>query len=219
MGNEKDLLKNYPKTKRDISGRLESKTDEVRTIARKFEKEFFDGDRLYGYGGFSYNPRFWTPVIPTLQKHFSLTAKSSLLDVGSAKGFMMYDLAKSIPGIKVRGIDISQYAIENTIEEMQSFVQVADAKSLPFEDNSFDVVIAINTVHNLEINECGRALAEIQRVSRYGSFITVDAFRNDKEKEIMAAWNLTAKTILHVDDWKKLFRDVGYTGDYFWFIP
>lgn len=219
MGNEIDLLKNYPKTKRDISGRLESKTDEVRTIARKFGKEFFDGDRLYGYGGFSYNSRFWTPVIPTLQKHFNLTEGSSLLDVGCAKGFMMYDLTKSIHGINVRGIDVSQYAIDNTIEDMKPFVQVADAKLLPFEDNSFDVVIAINTVHNLEIDECGMALAEIQRVSRYGSFITVDAYRNDTEKEIMNAWNLTAKTILHVNDWKKLFMDVGYTGDYFWFIP
>ena len=42
LGQEIDLLKNYPKSKRDLSGRLESKSEEVRAIARKFGKEFFE---------------------------------------------------------------------------------------------------------------------------------------------------------------------------------
>ena len=99
------------------------------------------------------------------------------------------------------------------------FVQVADAKKLPFEDNSFDVVISINTVHNLECEECGQALKEIERVSKGKSFITVDAYRNEEEKELMLAWNLTGRTIMHVDEWKAFFDKVGYTGDYYWFIP
>ena len=41
MGQEIDLLKNYPKTKRDTSQRSENKTEEDRFIARKFGKEFF----------------------------------------------------------------------------------------------------------------------------------------------------------------------------------
>ena len=163
--------------------------------------------------------RFWQPVIPTLQAYFDLTSKSSVLDVGSGKGFMMHDLALLIPGITVKGIDISEYAIANTIEDMKPHVQVADAKSLPFNDNSFDVVISINTVHNLPIEECKIALKEIERVSKGKSFITVDAYRNEEEKELMFAWNLTAKTILPVDGWIELFREVGYTGDYYWFIP
>ena len=50
-----------------------------------------------------------------------------------------------------------------------------NAKKLIFEDNSFDVVISINTVHNLEEDECGQALQEIERVARGKSFITLDA--------------------------------------------
>jgi len=219
MGREIDLLKNYPKTKRDLKKRGEEKSEEDRRIARKFGKDFFDGDRKHGYGGFRYLPKFWQPVIPTFQQHFGLTADSSVLDVGCGKGFMMYDMVKLIPGIQVKGIDISEYAIQNTIDSIENFVQIANAKELPFEDNSFDVVISINTVHNLNREECGKALQEIERVSRGRSFITVDAYHDDDEKEAMLSWNLTGKTIMHVDEWKNFFSEVGYTGDFYWFIP
>jgi SAM-dependent methyltransferase len=219
LGIEIDLLAKYPKSNRNVDERGLEKTDKDREIARKFGKEFFDGDRRNGYGGFNYNSKFWEPVVPDFQKHFSLNSKSSVLDVGCAKGFMIYDISKLIPGIAVKGIDISDYAIENAILEVKDKVQVADAKNLPFEDNSFDVVISINTVHNLEIDECGRALQEIERVSRGKSFITVDAFRNEQEKERMLAWNLTGRTIMSTQDWTNFFDKVGYTGDYYWFIP
>lgn len=219
MGKEIDLLVNYPKTQRNLDERVASKTEADRAIARQFGRDFFDGDRRHGYGGFKYFPRFWQPVIPTFQEYWGLKEGSSVLDVGCGKGFMLHDLAELIPGIVVKGIDISSYAIENAIDDMKPHVQVANALKLPFPDSSFDVVISINTIHNLEQKECGQALQEIERVSRGKSFITVDAYRNDEEKERMYAWNLTAKTIMSVDEWIQFFKDVGYTGDYFWFIP
>ena len=219
VGHEIDLLVNYPRTRRNVAERGQEKTEEDRRIARQFGRDFFDGDRRHGYGGFNYLPRFWQPVVPTIQKHFGLHAGSSLLDVGCGKGFMIHDFAALIPGITVKGVDISSYAIEHAIEDMKPHVQVADAKKLPFPDKSFDVVISINTVHNLERAECGQALREIERVARKGAFITVDAYHDEDEKARMLAWNLTGLTIMHVDDWKKFFREVGYTGDYYWFIP
>ena len=219
MGKEINLLTNYPKSKRNILERKEKKSEKVRIIARKFGKEFFDGNRNHGYGGFVYDPKFWQPVIPDFNKYWGLNSRSSILDVGCAKGFMLYDLSKLIPGINLRGIDISEYAINNSIPEIRKFIQVASAKKIPFPDNSFDVVISINTIHNLECSECAEALREITRVSKKYSFITVDAYRNDEEKKKMHAWNLTAKTIMSVDEWKFFFREVGYNGDYYWFIP
>jgi ubiquinone/menaquinone biosynthesis C-methylase UbiE len=132
---------------------------------------------------------------------------------------MLYDLKKNIPGIKVNGIDISEYAIENSLKVIKEDLIVGNATNLPYEDNSFDVVISINTVHNLDIENCAKALKEIQRVSKKHSFITVDAYRNDKEKESMYAWNLTAKTIMSVEGWLNFFDKNDYKGDYFWFIP
>jgi SAM-dependent methyltransferase len=219
LGKEIDLLKNYPKAKRDLTQRLEQKDEQVRAIARKFGKEFFDGDRNYGYGGFNYNSRFWQPVAADFQQHFKLNSKSSLLDVGCAKGFMLYDLQQHIEGLTITGIDISAYAIEHAKEEVKSALSIANATKLPFADNSFDLVVSINTVHNLERDECAKALQEIERVARGNSFITVDAYRNDEEKARMEAWNLTAKTIMHVDEWKAFFKEIGYTGDFYWFMP
>jgi SAM-dependent methyltransferase len=219
MGREIDLLADYPRTKRNVEERGLSKTEADRAIARQFGREFFDGDRAHGYGGFSYNPRFWTPVAPTFEKHFDLKAGDSLLDVGCAKGFMMHDFARLIPGLVVKGVDVSEYAIENALDDMKDHVQVADAVSLPFADKSFDVVVSINTVHNLERAECATALKEIQRVARRGAFVTVDAYADEDQRRRMEAWNLTAKTIMHVDDWKAFFAACGYTRDYYWFMP
>lgn len=216
---EVDLLLNYPRTKRDIAARGQTKTEEDRALARAFGKDFFDGDRRHGYGGFNYQPRFWQPVVPDFKKRYNLQAGSSVLDVGCAKGFMLFDFQQLIPGIHVTGVDISSYAIENAKEEVRSFVQTADARKLPFPDKSFDLVISINTLHNLAGRDLEIALQEVMRVSKGHAFITVDAYRNDAEKEAMYAWNLTAQTILHVDEWKELFQRVGYTGDYHWFVP
>ena len=219
MGIEIDLLANYPKANRNVAERGAGKTEEQRAIARQFGREFFDGERETGYGGFSYQPRFWQPVIPTFIEHFDLTVESSLLDVGCAKGFMLYDLQLALPGMTLAGVDVSEYAIAEGLPEVTPVMQVADAKALPFDDNSFDVVISINTVHNLEQDECAQALQEIERIAKRGSFITVDAYRDEAEHARMMDWNLTAKTIMSTDGWVKFFAEIGYTGDYYWFIP
>ena len=219
MGKEIDLLINYPKTKRDPLKRAQEKTEHDREIARKFEKDFFDGERKHGYGGFSYNSRFWQPVIPTFKNYWNLDSSSSVLDVGCAKGFMLYDFYKLNPNLDLHGIDISKYAIDHSVPKIKHKLQVANATKLPYDDNFFDLVIAINTIHNLDKDECGIALKEISRVSKKNAFVTVDAFNNEDEKKRMYAWNLTAKTIMSIENWKKFFSDKKYNGDYFWFIP
>ena len=219
MGKEIDLLINYPKSKRNVEERGAKKTEKDRILAREFGKDFFDGDRKYGYGGYKYNPKFWQPVIPTFERYWHLDSSSSILDVGCGKGFMLFDFFKLIPGIKLAGIDISEYAIEYSVKEIKEMLSVANAKKLPFADNSFDAVISINTIHNLNMEDCAKAIKEINRVSKKNAFITVDAYRNEEEKQRMYDWNLTAKTIMSVDEWKLFFKKTGYQGDYFWFIP
>ena len=151
MGKEINLLENYPKSKRNLSKRALEKSEEDRKIARKFGRDFFDGDRKHGYGGFSYNPRFWQPVIPTFQKYWNLNSKSSVLDVGCGKGFMLFDLHKMIPGISLAGIDISEYAISNSIPQEQNMEICPKIKVFSISKIIADIILRIE--NKLSVSE------------------------------------------------------------------
>jgi ubiquinone/menaquinone biosynthesis C-methylase UbiE len=143
---------------------------------------------------------------------------AAILDIGCAKGFLLHDFKELMPKCTVAGIDVSTYAIENSMDSVKPFLRVASGDNLPYPDKSFDLVISINSIHNLPIERLKTSLREITRVCRGHSYITVDAWRNEKEREDLFKWVLTAETMMHVDDWKKLFDEVGYQGDYWWFI-
>ena len=219
MGKEINLLEFYPVSNRPIDERGDQVSETDRAIARKFDIEYFDGDRLTGYGGYSYHPRFWTETVKYIADFYKLGSNSKILDIGCAKGFMMHDFLLALPKLRIEGIDISDYAINNGYPSVQKLLKVASCEKLPYEDNSFDYAISVNTIHNLDREGVIKSLKEINRVTSKGSFITVDAYRDEDEKARMFAWNLTAKTILHVNEWKELFDEVNYEGDYFWFIP
>jgi SAM-dependent methyltransferase len=215
---EINLLDLYPRSKRPIDERATQVTDADRQIGRQFGKEYFDGSRLQGYGGYHYHPRFWQATVRRFRDYYRLAEDASVLDVGCAKGYMLHDFKELMPQLKIAGIDISEYGVEHAMEDVRAFLRVANAKELPYEDHSFELVTSINTVHNLALEDCKQAVREIQRVSRKHAFITVDAWRTEEERQRLMKWNLTALTYMHVDDWKKLFAEAGYTRDYYWFI-
>jgi len=218
LGQEINLLDQYPRSKRPIDERASLVTKEHRRIAQQFGKEYFDGGRLHGYNGYNYHPRFWQATVARICDHYGLSDNASVLDIGCAKGFMLHDFKELMPGIKATGIDVSPYALENAMDAVKPFLELGNAKELPYEDDSFDLVISINCIHNLEQDECRKALSEMERVSRGNSFVVVDAWRNDIEKQNLLKWNLTAQTYMHADDWRTVFDETGYTGDFFWFI-
>ena len=218
MKREVNLLKFYPQSKRPIDDRGNLITEQDRAIARKFDVEYFDGDRLTGYGGYNYSPRFWTDTVAHIKDFYHLDDNSKILDIGCAKGYMMHDLSLLIPGAEIKGVDVSNYAKENAIESMQDNIVVANANNLPFPDDYFDLVIAINTLHNLPLIDCKQAFREINRVTKNNSFVMNDAWRDAKGKESMLKWNLTALTYMSCDDWEELFKEVDYKGDYYWFF-
>ena len=68
------------------------------------------------------------------------------------------------------------------------------AERLPFPDDSFAVVLAINTLHNLQKPDLIAALQEMERLATRGKFFQVDSYRTQAEKEIFESWVLTAYT-------------------------
>lgn len=203
----------HKKTKRDYLARVnEFPKAEAAKLARQFGKDYWDGDRKVGYGGMRYDGR-WRVVADAMAKHYGLKAGDKILDVGCGKGFLLYDFTQVVPGIEVRGLDISSYAIEHAKEEVRPFLQVGHAKQLPFADRSFDLVISITTLHNLYCFDLDSALREIERVGR-NKYVVVESYRNEEEKANLLYWQLTCEAFCTPEEWAWWFRQTGYTGDY-----
>ena len=213
---EVNLLDRYPRAKRNIAAR-EAAVPSQREIAKRFGREYFDGDRGQGYGGYRYDGR-WVPIAERMRDFYGLAPGDLILDVGCAKGFLLHDFRAVIPGVHVAGLDVSAYAVERAMDDVRPFVLVGSADRLPFADKSFDLVVSINTVHNLERDGCALAIGEMERVSRRFRYLQVDSYRSEQERENFERWQLTAVTYFDPAGWRRVFEQAGYTGDYYWTI-
>ncbi|HLG68798.1 MAG TPA: class I SAM-dependent methyltransferase [Chloroflexota bacterium] len=204
----------HTSTKRDYVQRVvEYPKAESAKVAKRFGCEYWDGDRRFGYGGYKYDGR-WRPVAEAMAEHYGLKTGSSVLDVGCGKAFLLYELTQAVPGLEVRGVDISAYGIAHAKEEVRPHLQVANATSLPFPDKSFDLVISITTLHNLYCYELDCALREIERVGRKDKYIVVESYRNEEEKANLLYWQLTCEMFCTPEEWRWWYKRCGYTGDY-----
>ena len=208
------LAEVHGRTKRDYLGRVnETPKVEAAVVAKQFGRDYWDGDRKYGYGGFHYDGR-WQAVANAMRDHYGLKSGMSVLDVGCGKGFLLYDLAMAVPGLSVTGIDISTYALEHAKPEIRECLQVASAEELPFDDADFDLVISVNTLHNLACHELDKALREIERVGRCNKYICVESYRSETEKVNLLYWQLTCESFFSPEEWQWWFDHSSYTGDH-----
>lgn len=214
---EVNLLAKLPKAKRNITAREHAKTAEHIRISREYGELYFDGPREYGYGGYRYDGR-WLPVAQDLIRYFDLRPGDRVLDVGAAKGFLVKDLMKTQPGLEAFGLDVSRYALMHCEPEVIGRLHLGAATELPFPDASFKAAISLNTIHNLDRDGCTRALKELQRVASGRCFVQVDSYRTPDQKAVFEDWVLTARFHDYPDGWIELFREAGYTGDYYWTI-
>lgn len=214
---EVNLLSALPRGKRNLTARAHAKTAEHIRISREYGEMYFDGPREYGYGGYRYDGR-WVPVARDIVQHFGLEPGDRVLDIGCAKGFLVKDLLSACPGLEVFGVDVSRYALMKCEPEVVGRLHIGSADDLPFPDGSFQAVLSLNTIHNLDRQGCVRALKEIQRLSGGKAFVQVDSFRTPEQKVVFEDWVLTAKFYDYPEGWISLFKEAGYTGDYYWTI-
>jgi len=203
----------HKKTSRDYIGRMNDDKVECMKIARKYDKEYWDGDRRHGYGGYKYDGR-WEAVAKNLIDTYKLAQNAKILDVGCGKGYLLFELNKLLPCSTVAGFDVSEYAIDNAKEEIRENVFVHKAQEpYPFKDKEFDLVISIMTLHNLKIRDFQSALKEIERVGK-NKYIAVESYRNEQELFNLECWALTGQAFFSVEEWAWLLNHFGYSGDY-----
>ena len=201
-------------TKRDYIGRVISADKaECAAIAKQYGYDYWDGDRKYGYGGYRYDGR-WRSVAEKMAEHYHLQPGQKILDVGCGMAHLLYEFTQVVPGIDVTGIDVSEYALGHAKEEIRDRLIHGKSQELPFEEDSFDLVISLATLHNLEIFDLKKAIQEISRVSKKNSYIMVESYRNEREKANLLYWQLTCASFYNVEEWEWLYKEWGYRGDY-----
>ncbi len=190
----------------------------IRTIHNKItasyrDHRYYDDDRRNGYGGFQYDGR-WKQVVDHAVSRYDLTERSSVLQIGCEKGFLLHDFKEKFPAMKLSGYEMSDYAIAHSMLSVKPVIQKGDYAKLPYADHEFDLVIAIGVIYPLTLAHAISCIKEIERVGKGKSFITLGSFRNEEEEKLFRYWTVLGSTILHVKDWVEVLKEAQYTGDY-----
>ena len=188
-----------------------------RTVINKMyawnlDKEYYDGKRINGYGGFKYDGR-WRALLPKIIKKYKLTKKSKVLDLGCKKGFLLKDLNILISGIKSFGIENHSYALKKAVK-CKSKLILSDYYKIPFKNKYFDFVIAFNSLYMQNLGDVIKSLKEIERVSKK-SYVILASGETDEERNKFYRWTLIGTTILLKKEWKTLFKKLKFKGDYY----
>ena len=207
----------HKSTKRDYLARVndtEFPKHKAAEIAKRFDFDYWDGDRRICYGGYKYIPNRWSQIVLRMINHYNLPNNPKILDIGCGKGYFLYDFKQLLPDSEIYGIDISNYAIDNCKPEISSFLSVGNANNLKYDDNFFDLVISINTLHCLENYDLEKALIEMERVGKNNKYLCVESYRNEFEKANLLYWQVSCEAFNTPREWDWWFKRTGYSGDY-----
>jgi ubiquinone/menaquinone biosynthesis C-methylase UbiE len=208
------VTSHHKSTKRDYISRMINDKINCMKVSKKYGKDYWDGDRKYGYGGYEYIPGLWTNVAKKVIKDYNLTDESKLIDLGCGKAFLLHEIKQLLPKISLTGVDISSYGIDGATNEIKPYLKKLDAREiLPFQNEQFDLLISIGMLHNFRLPELKLAIKEINRISK-NSYVMVESYRNEKELFNLQCWALTAQSFLDEEEWKWLYKEYNYKGDF-----
>ena len=131
--------------------------------------------------------------------------EGTILDVGCGSGDIAIAIASTFPRARIAGMDLSEPMLKFSqsgaekagVADRVSF-RKGDAKSMPFEDKSFDVVISLNTFHL--IDDPVGMLNEVERVLKPNGLLLV----TDIRRSWMRLFYLPLKDALTVEQAKEI---------------
>ncbi|MFZ2537964.1 MAG: methyltransferase domain-containing protein [Oscillospiraceae bacterium] len=152
---------------------------------------------------------------------------NNFLDLGCGLG--RHSIYMASHGFSVSAVDLSDYGVEylKTWAEKENLTiktEVCNMLSLPFEDNSFDCIMAYNVIYHTDTKGFIKSLSEINRVLKPNGelFITLiskntysykraENYKRVDENTILRDEHETEKNVPHfytdIEDIKKLFSD------------
>lgn len=127
------------------------------------------------------------------------------LDVGCGTGYLVSMLKKL--GIDAYGIEISEYALSNVPKEIQPYVKKGDITKIPFDDNTFDLVVTFDVMEHIERSLLKKSLEETVRVSR--KWIVHKIFtRENLWIRLFQRYDYSFMSIFSQKFWKHMFKSL-----------
>ncbi len=166
----------------------------------RFGFDYFDNPDIgIGYGGYAYDGRYGDAAA-ALMRHYGLGRGSRVLEIGCAKGYVLVEFA--LRGAEVSGIDASAYAASQAHPAVRDRIYVGDAAALPFDDASFDLVLAKEVLPHVPAGRLNAALAECARVSRGAIFLVVQCAETPEEAAAIMDWDPTHQVVRPAAWWR-----------------
>jgi ubiquinone/menaquinone biosynthesis C-methylase UbiE len=152
-------------------------------------------------------------------QHASVAKSFSILDVGCGGGRTIHKLAALAPEGKVYGVDYAEGSVAasrstnaESISAGRVKIKQASVSQLPFADNKFDLVTAVETQYYWP--DLPNDMQEILRVLKPGGILMIvaESYKNGANHKFLAPiMKLLGSTSLGVEDQRELFSKAGYT--------
>jgi 2-polyprenyl-3-methyl-5-hydroxy-6-metoxy-1,4-benzoquinol methylase len=142
----------------------------------------------------------------TLAELFALSAPGSLLDVGCGEGVLVHQWARQLGDARVVGIDLEEPSIQAGWEQRQApnlEYRVMRAENLPFAEDEFDLVSAIEVLEHVPDPE--HTVAEMARCGRQHLLVSVprEPLWRMLNMARGAYWSALGNTPGHLNHWSK----------------
>lgn len=113
---------------------------------------------------------------------------STILDVGCGTGRLLSELHQTYPAAALNGIDLAQNMVLQAKERLGDTADVAcgDAEQLPFNDNTFDLIVSSSTLQWLETTTV--FMKESYRVMKNGGLLCCAFFGGSTLHEVQQCY-------------------------------
>jgi ubiquinone/menaquinone biosynthesis C-methylase UbiE len=166
-----------------------------------YDRDYYENGlatKKSNYKNYSWE-RLGTYFHATAQHIVKCLKPKKLLDVGCAKGFLVYALGEL--GVDACGIDVSEYAVANA--KAPDMVKLGTAEKIEHQDNSFDVVTALDVLEHIKEKEVPQVCAELLRVTRKWVIVRVPT------KKVPGDLDAYHETIRPKEWWEEQFAAAG----------
>ena len=210
---EFNLLGEYPSPEKPRYVGSNLRTINHRIVATYRDKNFFDGDRNFGYGGFKYDGR-WKQVARNCVELFDLKLESNILHINCDFGFLLHDIKEINNTYNCFGTEMSRYAIDNSMKSIKDSITYTRPVDIDFKENFFNLTIALGVVYMLTLSDAINLLKKITYITKKNnSFITLATYSNDEDTELFNNWTLGGNLCLKREEWQVVFDEANYKGN------